>query len=108
MLKVFKFRKFKPKEDLVIYANTMLFQIIDFIPEGFLPAATLTKLKDKYVGHMEVYSEAGPFIVEATAEDPKVAVDKLDKKIKEEISSWRVQKLFEAAPLFWRKQMVLE
>jgi hypothetical protein len=104
MLKAFKFRKFKPKEDLVIYANTMLFQIIDFIPEGFLPAGSLTKFKDKYVGHMEVYSQSGPFIVEVSANDPRRVIDRLDKKMKEVISGWRIQKLVDAAPQFWRNQ----
>ena len=105
MLKLFKFRKFQPDQDLEIYANTMLFQIVDYIPEGFTPLASLTKLKNKFVGQLEVYSNIGPFIVEVSARDPKIVVDSLYKKIKEEISQWRIKKLVDAAPNFWRTKM---
>ena len=48
MFNKFEFSGFKPKTDLALYANVILFQITDYIAEQFTSLGTLAKMGGKY------------------------------------------------------------
>lgn len=89
MFEKFKFRKFNPDQETIIYANTMLSQVMDLAPDNSNCYASLAKIGNNYTAWIEITSPAGHFSAEAKADDPRLAVDILDDRIKLKIKKWK-------------------
>ena len=89
MFEKFRFRKFNPDQEMILYANTMLCQVMDVAPDNSHCYASMTKMGDSYTAWIEITSSEGNFSAEAKAEDPRLAVDILDDRIKLKIKKWQ-------------------
>jgi ribosome-associated translation inhibitor RaiA len=89
MFEKFKFRKFNPTQDVAIYANTMLSQVMDMAPADSTCIATMARVGNNYLSSLEIASSSGQFRAESKAQDPMVCIDILDERIKQRIKDWK-------------------
>jgi ribosome-associated translation inhibitor RaiA len=89
MFEKFHFKKFSPSEDVVLYANSMLTQIMDLAPDNSNCYASVTRMGDMYSAWLEITSPEKAFAAHARAEDPRLAVDLLEDRIKLKIRKWQ-------------------
>ena len=101
MFNKFEFSGFKPKMDLALYANVMLFQITDYIAGQFTSLGTLAKKGGKYVCLLKVCLPMKTFFEETSSEDPKAALDRTNQKIKKRISDYNTKRFQITSSLFW-------
>ena len=85
MFKPFQFRKFKPTQEITLYANTMLYQALNHLRDVDELVATMTKVRDRYFCFLEIQSKWGHFYSDAAETDPQHAIDQLDQKLRTEI-----------------------
>jgi hypothetical protein len=93
MFEKFQFRRFQPSEEVALYANAMLSQIMEIAPADATCFATMAKASAKsgesYIGRLEVASSEGQFKAEARAQDPYQCIDILDDRIRHKIKEWK-------------------
>lgn len=89
MFEKFQFRKFNPTEDLILYSNTMLSQVMDMAPADSTCMATMVKVGNNYLSSINIASSSGHFKAEAKSQDPQVCIDILDERIKLRIKEWQ-------------------
>lgn len=92
MFESFHFRNFEPTDEIILYANTMLSQVMEVAPEDSTCLAALVKNDDRYICHFEIHSRSGKFIGETSDTDPKKAVDRMDTTMREKISKWKASR----------------
>jgi ribosome-associated translation inhibitor RaiA len=102
MFEKFRFRKFNPTQDIILYANTMLSQVMDVAPDNSNCYASMTKMGNTYTAWIEVTSSEGNFSAESKAEDPRLAVDILDDRIKLKIKKWQSSRRFTEREESWQ------
>jgi hypothetical protein len=89
MFEKFKFRKFDPPQDIILYANTMLSQVMDMAPADSACVATMVKVGNNYLSSINIASSSGHFKAESKAQDPRICIDILDERIKLRIKEWQ-------------------
>lgn len=89
MFEQFKFRKFNPETEVIAYANSILPEIADLSPSDSSARAGMSKMGDHYTAWIRISSSAGKFSAESRADDPRLAVDILDDRIKLKLKKWK-------------------
>jgi hypothetical protein len=89
MFEKFHFRKFNPTEDIILYANTMLAQVMELAPADSICHATMVRVGNNYLSHIEIASSSGVFTADSKAQNPRVGVDILDERIRQRIKDWQ-------------------
>jgi ribosome-associated translation inhibitor RaiA len=92
MFATFSFSGFKPKIDLELYANVMLFQITDHLVNKFTTVGKLSKVEKKYICSFKVYLPRKAFFEETESEDPKTALDNANQNIQKRISDYNAMR----------------
>jgi ribosome-associated translation inhibitor RaiA len=89
MFEKFRFRKFNPTEDIILYANTMLAQVMELAPADSTCHATMVRVGNNYLARIEIVSGNGILTADSKSQDPRVGVDILDERIRQRIKDWQ-------------------
>lgn len=96
MISALEFYNFQPTDGLKLRSQAVLADLVEDLPKQLSSCLSLTKVgrkQTKYVCHMEVLSEAGVFIEEGKALDPRLAVETTNQKLREQIQGWLSRRL---------------
>lgn len=97
----FEFKRFKPPHELTLYANALLIQLFDFIPDGEISSATIVRSGEKYQCKIFVRGQSSNFREETLSRNPRVAIEMVNEKIKKQMLDWQVARLADHSPEFW-------
>ena len=89
MFERFQFRKFIPTQDVIIYANTKLFEIMNLAPAEATCRATLVKVGNNYHSSIHIDSPTGDFFANAKAIVPQLSIDLLEEDIRRQLGHSR-------------------
>jgi hypothetical protein len=101
MVGQFNFRRFTPSKELVSFSKGILSQIVSLIPVDSALMATVTKVKDEYMCRLEVFSAAGEFVAETSANDPMLAIELVDEQIADQMLGHKTQTILKNLNHFW-------
>jgi hypothetical protein len=89
----FHYSNFKPDEALQFEAERALDEILELAPEGAIAVALLSQEDGQYRCSMDIYSSAGPFIVNIVQPNPYSAVHHMAVTLKAKLALWRRKRM---------------
>lgn len=97
MKQKFTFKQFEPSVDLRLFSNTLLEKILDRSPSDAEPIAEITKRKEGFEAVLELFSQAGHFIVRSVEKTPERALSAIKREMEKQLSRWRNSRFFETS-----------